>query len=122
MSKIDDKILEKARPIAANVTFGGLMGFCSGFALKKTGKAIAYLVGITFVALQIAVAYGYINVNWAKIEDDTMKKLDQVRKDGRHRKRVTVILHSPCLCLCVCVCVRVVCPAFLMYLTLPSCC
>lgn len=76
--KPEISIVSQAKPAILNVSFGGAMGFCSAYALKKTGKAVAYLIGITFVALQLAVAAGYISVDWKKIEEDTVKKIDQV--------------------------------------------
>lgn len=57
------------------------MGYCSGFALKKVGKALAVVVGLGFVAVQGAVYGGYLNVDWAKIKADGFKKIDTVRLD-----------------------------------------
>jgi len=99
-SKKDDAvvaILEQARPVALNASFGSFMGFCSGVALKKTGKAVAYLVGITFVALQVASAFGYVSVDWKKIQDDAVKKLDQTgdgKFDQEYAKKIWVRVKS----------------------------
>ena len=84
--KKDDVVsqaLEKAGPAFANLSFGGLMGFCSGMALKKIGRAMAIVIGTGFVALQLAVSSGYIEgVNYTKIRDDCAKTLD-INKDGK---------------------------------------
>jgi uncharacterized membrane protein (Fun14 family) len=72
--------LEKAKPIISQMSFGSIMGFCSGYALKKVGKAAAVVVGCGFVALQTAASYGYIKLDWARISDDAQKTLDQVRR------------------------------------------
>lgn len=84
--KKDDAVaglIEKAGPLFANLSFGSAMGFCSGMALKKIGKAIAVVIGTGFVALQLAVSAGYIEgVNYTKIRDDCAKTLD-INKDGK---------------------------------------
>ena len=73
-----ESALEKATPFLTNVTFGGMMGYCSGYALKKIGKALAVVVGVTFIALQTAVYSGYIDVDWVKIKDSGLKAVDAV--------------------------------------------
>jgi uncharacterized membrane protein (Fun14 family) len=70
--------IEKLKPLATQVSFGSIMGFCSGYALKKAGKVAAIIIGTGFVALQTASSYGYIKMDWKKISDDAMKPLDTV--------------------------------------------
>lgn len=57
------------------------MGYCSGYALKKAGKALAIVCGVAFMATQGAVYGGYINVDWAKIKDSSVAKIDTVRSN-----------------------------------------
>jgi uncharacterized membrane protein (Fun14 family) len=81
VEKKDDPVetaLEKLKPYANQLTVGSITGFCSGYALKKIGKAAAVIVGCGFIALQTCVTFGYLNVDWARISEDTQKKLDQV--------------------------------------------
>ena len=53
-------------------TFGvsGLMGACSGYALKRVGRVIIFSIGAVFASLQLATQYGYLTVNWNKVERD----------------------------------------------------
>ena len=74
-----ERAMELAKPMAAQISFGSVMGYCSGTAAKKIGKAVAFAVGCIFIGLQAAVSTGYIEVDWAKIQTDTVGKLDQVR-------------------------------------------
>mmetsp|Transcript_3669 Transcript_3669/g.6952 ORF Transcript_3669/g.6952 Transcript_3669/m.6952 type:complete len:82 (+) Transcript_3669:1606-1851(+) len=46
------EILDKIRPHAAKLTFGSIVGYCSGAAAKKIGKALAVLGGLVFIAIQ----------------------------------------------------------------------
>ncbi|CAK9043619.1 unnamed protein product [Durusdinium trenchii] len=74
--------VEELVPFGQTVSVGGLMGVCSGFALKKVGKLAAGLFGGLF-CLQQALAYqGYVTVNWSKVEKDLTEVLD-VNKDGK---------------------------------------
>ena len=71
--------LDSLKPLVTKVSLGGVMGYCSGMALKKVGKALAFVVGLGFVAVQSAAYAGYIQVNWGKIADDSIvKPLDTV--------------------------------------------
>ena len=84
VEKKDDPVesaMDKLKPYVNQLTVGSVTGFCSGYALKKVGKAAAFVVGCGFIALQTCVTFGYLNVDWAKISDDTKKKLDQVSQD-----------------------------------------
>lgn len=76
-----EEAIEKAKPILAKLSFGALMGYCSGIALKKVGKAVAFIVGIGFIGLQTASSSGYIAVDWSKFLDDLKMKVDE-NKDG----------------------------------------
>lgn len=45
-------------------------------ALKKIGKAVAFVIGVGFIGVQSAVHAGYINVDWGKIQEDAIKPID----------------------------------------------
>jgi len=56
-------------PMCSRLGFGGIMGFCSGIAVKKVGEHIAYMVGMVFIGLQVAQYKGLIDVDWLQIRD-----------------------------------------------------
>ncbi|GLE04144.1 hypothetical protein PINS_up013055 [Pythium insidiosum] len=64
------------------ISWGFMMGVCSGFALKKVSKVGAVALGTVFILFQCASYSGYIDVNYKKIERDMMDMLD-VNKDGK---------------------------------------
>ena len=39
------KFMQQYSPQLSQLSFGGVMGFCSGLSLKRLGKAAAYVVG-----------------------------------------------------------------------------
>ena len=52
--KEESSIVGSVLPLTQAVTFGGISGFCSGFVLKKLGKAAAATFGTLFVLSQVA--------------------------------------------------------------------
>eukprot|EP00435_Cladocopium_sp_Y103_P016711 s2634_g4.t1 len=73
---------EELVPLGQTVSLGGLMGVCSGFALKKVGKFAAGLFGALFCVQQALAYQGYVTMNWPKIEKDLTEFLD-VNQDGK---------------------------------------
>lgn len=71
-----DALIEKSKPLLANISFGAVMGFCSGYAMKKVGKALAFIVGMGFIGLQAAATTGYIQIDWEKLRLDVVKRVD----------------------------------------------
>ena len=76
------QVLDRAKPILANIGFGGVMGYCSGVAFQKVGRALAVVIGTGFVGLQLATGLGYIEVHWDKMVDHAKLTMD-VNKDGK---------------------------------------
>ena len=74
--------MEELVPFGQTISLGGLMGACSGFALKKVGKFAAGLFGALFCFQQALAYQGYVTMNWSKIEKDLTDLLD-VNKDGK---------------------------------------
>ncbi|VEU44950.1 unnamed protein product [Pseudo-nitzschia multistriata] len=58
------------------------MGYCSGMAFRKAGRAVGVVIGLGFMGLQTAKSMGYIDVDWTKIKDDAIKPLD-TNADGK---------------------------------------
>lgn len=57
------------------LSFGILLGFCTGYLIKKVGKLFALMVGVGFIFLQYLSFNGFITINWDRIEGDYNKKL-----------------------------------------------
>lgn len=49
--------------------FGGVMGFITGFAIKKTAKVVMICLGLFFVALQGLSYLDMITIHWEKIKN-----------------------------------------------------
>lgn len=70
------QFIEKNKDAISQVSFGGVMGYCSGMAFRRVGRAVGLVIGVGFVGLQSAKSMGYIDVDWMKIKDDAIKPLD----------------------------------------------
>jgi uncharacterized membrane protein (Fun14 family) len=71
-----DAILSKATPFLSKISFGGVVGYCSGAAAKKIGRALATLLGLAFIAIQGIVYTGYVSVDWEKLQKDAISAVD----------------------------------------------
>ena len=60
--------LEAVAPTLFTIGSGGLIGFLTGFALKRIFKILAVIVGIFFAALMYFQSQNLISVNWDKIQ------------------------------------------------------
>eukprot|EP00927_Polykrikos_kofoidii_P063973 TRINITY_DN588_c0_g1_i2.p1 TRINITY_DN588_c0_g1~~TRINITY_DN588_c0_g1_i2.p1 ORF type:complete len:165 (-),score=23.50 TRINITY_DN588_c0_g1_i2:139-633(-) len=69
-------------PLGTGISIGSICGFCSGFALKKAGKAAAFVFGAIYAAEQGLAYLDYISINWPKVEKDLVSVFD-VNKDGK---------------------------------------
>mmetsp|Transcript_52715 Transcript_52715/g.133859 ORF Transcript_52715/g.133859 Transcript_52715/m.133859 type:complete len:177 (-) Transcript_52715:76-606(-) len=69
-------------PLGGSLSVGSTLGFCSGYAVKKTGKAAAFFVGCIFCMQQALSYLGYVEVNWKNVERDLMSVMD-VNGDGK---------------------------------------
>jgi uncharacterized membrane protein (Fun14 family) len=60
------------------LTFGGIAGFASGFALKKMFKMILIIGGVLFIVVQLFSYTDILAINWHKIQFvvDKIKHLD----------------------------------------------
>lgn len=79
-SKKAHEIFDNGAP--GQIGYGFLMGYSSGFCLKKVSKILAFTLGGFFVVIQTLSFNGYMQVNYDKVEQAANKVLD-VNKDGK---------------------------------------
>jgi uncharacterized membrane protein (Fun14 family) len=68
--------------IPSQLSYGFVCGYCSGYALKKIGKAGAIVFGLGFMTLQTLSYSGYIRVDHEKLKSDLYQNLD-LNEDGK---------------------------------------
>eukprot|EP00600_Ochromonadales_sp_CCMP1393_P004545 CAMPEP_0174967920 /NCGR_PEP_ID=MMETSP0004_2-20121128/7846_1 /TAXON_ID=420556 /ORGANISM="Ochromonas sp., Strain CCMP1393" /LENGTH=160 /DNA_ID=CAMNT_0016217095 /DNA_START=161 /DNA_END=643 /DNA_ORIENTATION=+ len=77
-----DGLIDQYMPILQKLGFGGIMGVCTGVALKRLGNNVAAVLGVGFVCLQGLSYYGYIQIDYGKVQEDA-KKLADADGDGK---------------------------------------
>ncbi len=59
------------------LTFGGVAGFCSGYAVKKVGRVAALVGGLAFIGVQLARYQGFSpEPNWEAVNSGFVRALD----------------------------------------------
>eukprot|EP00903_Cladosiphon_okamuranus_P019487 g17920.t1 len=79
------KLIDKYGDQMGEVGFGGVVGFCSGYALMKVGKIVAFVIGLGFIVTQGLNYTGVVTIKWEKAEVK-FKKLMDTNSDGKLNK------------------------------------
>ncbi|PRP86302.1 hypothetical protein PROFUN_05443 [Planoprotostelium fungivorum] len=80
--------------IFGNLTLGGILGFCAGFAAKKSFKLVLFFVGGEFVFLQMLAYMGYITINWGRVEDKSKLMLSKENRNKTTKKASAMLTYS----------------------------
>jgi uncharacterized membrane protein (Fun14 family) len=78
---------------ATKAGYGFVVGYCSGFAVKRVAKAAAFVIGGAFVVVQSLAYRGYVKVNQDQVSKDVEDYLD-FNKDGRVDARDAEIAYD----------------------------
>jgi len=73
---------------------GGLAGFAAGYALKKLGRAVAFMVGLFFIGVQVLAYQGYLQVDWAGIQRDLAPALSAESMNSIWERAVSVLTYN----------------------------
>ena len=86
--------MEAIQPYIGQITFGGLAGFVAGYALKKVGKVAAIVLGLFLVGLQLLAYYGYITVDWTRIQHSVDPLLGKDQLEGMWQGLLNVLTYN----------------------------
>ena len=68
--------------IPGQLGYGFVVGYSSGYCVKKVSKAVAFVMGGFFMGLQLLASNGYAKVNQEKLKVD-MEGFMDLNKDGK---------------------------------------
>ena len=68
---------------AKQIVVGAASGWASGFVCGRFGRTAATAVGGSVLALHLAQQYGYITINWNRVEGDVAKARKELEKKAR---------------------------------------
>ncbi len=86
--------VENFQPYIGQLTFGGVAGFATGFAIKKVGRVVAIVVGILFIIVQLLASAGYISVDWVRIQKDVEPMLGQENIKNVWQGLLALLTHN----------------------------
>eukprot|EP00286_Rhodomonas_abbreviata_P021531 CAMPEP_0181296708 /NCGR_PEP_ID=MMETSP1101-20121128/4848_1 /TAXON_ID=46948 /ORGANISM="Rhodomonas abbreviata, Strain Caron Lab Isolate" /LENGTH=97 /DNA_ID=CAMNT_0023401591 /DNA_START=127 /DNA_END=416 /DNA_ORIENTATION=- len=71
-----ESFIDEYMPTLQKLGFGGVMGICTGVAMKRLGNNAAAVVGAGFVVLQGLSYLGYIQIDYDKVTKDAQTLVD----------------------------------------------
>lgn len=72
-------------------TFGGIVGYSAGFAIKKVFKLALLIIGLLFVLSQVLAHYEILVINWFKIQE----LLNSYHITDSHKMLTILTMHLP---------------------------
>ena len=73
-----NQLIDASKPILKKFTFSSFMGYCGGLTAKKVSKAMAIVIGAVFFGLQGLAYKGLIEIDWKKVQQEAVGKIDTV--------------------------------------------
>ena len=86
--------MEVYGPVLAQLGFGGVAGWVSGYALKKIGKLLALVLGFLFISVQLLAYAGYLEVHWTRIQRDVEPLLQPDALKGFWERLLEVLTYN----------------------------
>lgn len=68
-------------PAGQQAAIGGVLGYATGFTVRKVGQLMLVLVGLQVVAVQLMAQRGWLIVDWKTISHDLSPHVDRNRLD-----------------------------------------
>ena len=81
-------------PYLGQVSFGGLAGFATGFALKKIGRVALVVFGMLFIVLQLLAYAGVVRVDWLRIQQFANPLLERTALEQAWGGLVSVLTNN----------------------------
>jgi len=81
-------------PYLGQITFGGLAGFFAGYALKKIGRLAALVLGLFFIGLQLLAYYGYVQIDWTRIQSSVNPLLQEEQIRSLWQRLIAVLTYN----------------------------
>lgn len=84
------------------MTAGTLLGFATGYAVKRVGQLLLLIVGVQVVAVQLMSRRGWVIVNWDAVTDDLAphvgrNKVDRLWEIAKYRVPFAGAFSAGCL-------------------------
>lgn len=81
-------------PFVEQLGFGAVAGFAAGYALKKVGKLLAIALGLLFVVLQVLAYYGFVAIDWARVQSSVDPLLTAQSVGGAWHTVIAILTYN----------------------------
>ena len=81
-------------PYLGQISFGGLAGFATGYALKKVGRVAIVIFGLLFIAVQLMAYFGVVKIDWLRIQSYADPLLKRESLEGFFNAIVRVLTNN----------------------------
>jgi uncharacterized membrane protein (Fun14 family) len=87
-------VFDSLAPYLGQISFGGLAGFATGYALKKVGRVALVVFGLLFIAVQILAYYGVVQIDWLRIQSYADPLLKRESLEGSFNALLRVLTNN----------------------------
>ena len=87
-------MFDSLAPYLGQISFGGLAGFATGYALKKIGRVALVIFGLLFIALQALAYFKVIQIDWLRIQSYADPLLKRESLEGFFNSLVKILTNN----------------------------
>jgi uncharacterized membrane protein (Fun14 family) len=91
---VDEALFPTWFPWVQQAGFGALAGFAAGYAMVKLGKLVALIFGLFFLALQVLAWFGFVSIDWLRIQNEVEPWLERATEPGAWEGVMTVLTYN----------------------------
>ncbi|KAF2075145.1 hypothetical protein CYY_003535 [Polysphondylium violaceum] len=75
-------------------TLSGVLGYSSGFATRKIGMFVIFVVGSIFTLIQVLSYYNYLTIHWERIFREVNPKFDKENRSRYFRTFINILTNN----------------------------
>jgi len=75
-------------------TLSGVLGYSSGFATRKIGMFVIFVMGTIFTLIQVLSYYNYLTIHWDRIFREVNPKFDKENRSKYFRTFINILTNN----------------------------
>ncbi|EGG17718.1 hypothetical protein DFA_08716 [Cavenderia fasciculata] len=80
--------------LAGVTSLGTFVGYAAGYATKRLGKIVLFVVGFLFIFTQTLSYYGYLTVDWGRVTKDVSPKFSKEKRKQYLRSFINLLTQN----------------------------
>ena len=82
LKAVQDEDKRVIQSIGEQMSFGGVLGFATGYSIRKVGKAVLFLIGTEVVILQYMAYRRWLTMDWNRLGQDLAPRFSKSAWEG----------------------------------------